>query len=171
MEFYKEWELYAVKSGYRWHAKLNEVCTWTVYRKLLVPLKVKTFMKRLCRYILPTRLNLVHKQISVPIICPQADAAIFGGEWAGQSRVFLRCFVTKMHGVLFAKEAEVYGLREALSWVLIQGFSSVVFELDAKTIVDAFHYSKPNELEFVIGIQDCRILCQQGFQFFVCFTR
>ena len=47
-----------------------------------------------------------------------------------------------MCGVLLAKDAEVYGLREAISWALMMGFSSVTFELDTKIIVDAFYSTK-----------------------------
>ena len=48
--------------------------------------------------------------------------------------------------------------------------SSIVFELHAKTIVDAFHSSEPDDSEFGIAIQDCCFLCQQGFQFSICFA-
>ena len=62
--------------------------------------------------------------------------------------VFQGCFATKMFGVLSAKEAKVFGLREAISWVLSWGFSSVVFELDSKTVVNAFHSLQPDESKF-----------------------
>ena len=76
-----------------------------------------------------------------------------------------------MYGMMSMKEAEVYGLREVINWVLNMGFSSVVFEMNANTIVNAFHSSQTDESEFGIAIQDCRFLCQQGVQFSVCFVR
>ena len=58
----------------------------------------------------------------------------------------------------------MYGLREAISWALRMGFSSVTFELDATIIVDAFYSTKPDDSEFGIVVQDCRLLCQQGLK-------
>ena len=76
-----------------------------------------------------------------------------------------------MCGVLSAKDAEVYGLREAISWALMMGFSSVTFELDTKIIVDAFYSTKPYDSKFGIVVQDCHFLCQRGLQYSVCFAR
>ena len=47
------------------------------------------------------------------------------------------------------------------------GFSSIVFELDAKTFVYAFHSLKSDDSKFDIAIQDCHFLCQQGFQLYL----
>ena len=63
---------------------------------------------------------------------------------AGQ---FMGCFASK-HGVLLVREAEVYGLREAITWVLGLNLSFVVFELDAKTVIDSFHSSTYDDSEF-----------------------
>ena len=48
---------------------------------------------------------------------------------------FLGCFASKLQGVLSIREAEVYGLREAITWVLGLNLSSIIFELDVKTVV------------------------------------
>ena len=50
------------------------------------------------------------------------------------------------------------------------GFSSILFELDAKTFIYAFHSLKSDDSKFDIAIQDCHFLCQQGFQFSICFV-
>ena len=70
---------------------------------------------------------------------------------------FLGCFASKLHGVLSVREAKVYGLREVITWVLGLNLSSVIFELDAKT-VDSFHSSTYDDSEFGSAIRDCRVL-------------
>ena len=84
---------YAVKSGYRVacninHVGIRTVCgeDWHKIWKLLIPPKVKTFMWRLCRGILPTGMNLVHKHISVPITC-----VVCGGDVEHARHVFMEC--------------------------------------------------------------------------------
>ena len=65
---------------------------------------------------------------------------------------FLSCFASKRYGVLSVKEAEAYGLREAMRWVLRMSLNHVMFELDAKAIVDEFYSLKSHDSEFGVVI-------------------
>ena len=65
----------------------------------------------------------------------------------------------------------MYGLHQAIIWVIRLNLSIVRFELDAKFVVDSFHSSRLDESEFGRAIQECRVLCQQGVSFFICFTK
>ena len=70
---------YAVKSGYQVACTLTHACSQSIISKgwqLSVPLKVRTFMWRLCRDILPTRLNLLHMNILVPITCVMCQSDV-----------------------------------------------------------------------------------------------
>ena len=69
------------------------------------------------------------------------------------------------------RDAEAYGLRQAIIWVLKLEFPSVVFELDAKMVVDAFYATNDDNSEFGIAIKECRFLYRYKPNFFVCFTR
>ena len=40
---------------------------------------------------------------------------------------FIGCHSAKIHGVLSSKDAQVYGLRQAIIWVLRLEFPSIVF--------------------------------------------
>ena len=52
------------------------------------------------------------------------------------------------------------------------GLSSVVFELDAKIVVEyGFHSIKSDDSDFGVIIKDCRFLCQHGSHFSVHFVR
>ena len=73
--------------------------------------------------------------------------------------------------MLSPRDAEVYGLRQAIIWVIRLNLSIVRFELDAKFVVDSFHFSRLDESEFGKAIRECRVLCQQGVYFFFCFTK
>ena len=50
--------------------------------------------------------------------------------------------------MLSERETEVYGLRQAIIWVISLNLSSVIFEFDANSVVDSFHSSHLNESEF-----------------------
>ena len=94
------------------------------------------------------------------------DAAIFvKKDYTGMSYIlcnnhgdFLGCFASKRYGVLLLKEAEAYGLREAVRWVLRMGLNHVIFELDNKAIVDLFYSLKLDDSKFGVIIQDCQYL-------------
>ena len=65
----------------------------------------------------------------------------------------------------------MYGLHQAIIWLIRLNLSIVRFELDAKFVVDSFHSSRLDELEFGRAIQECQVLCHQGVSFFICFTK
>ncbi|XVF71794.1 hypothetical protein PTKIN_Ptkin12aG0067800 [Pterospermum kingtungense] len=58
----------------------------------------------------------------------------------------------------------------AMEWVVHQGFKNVVFETDAKTIVDAVH-SNEDFTEFGSLIKQCKQLMTSDNVFSVCFVR
>ena len=74
---------------------------------------------------------------------------------------FLGCFASKIHWVLSLREVEVYGLHQAIIWVIRLNLSIVRFELDAKFVVHSFHSSRLDESKFVRAIQECPVLCHQ----------
>ena len=59
--------------------------------------------------------------------------------------IFLGCFVSRIHEVISPREAKVYGLHQAIILVIRLNLSMVRFELDAKFVVDSFHYSGLDE--------------------------
>ena len=107
------------------------------------------------------------------------DAALFEQEGIISMRCvlqdsqghFLGCFASKIHGVLFLKEAEVYRLCQAIIWVIRFNLSIVRLKLDAKFVFDSFHSSRLDESEFGRAIRECRVLCQQRVFFFLYFTK
>ena len=50
-------------------------------------------------------------------------------------------------------------------------FPLVVFELDAKTNIDAFYTINEDNSEFGITVKEYQFLCKQRPNFFVCFIR
>ena len=51
-------------------------------------------------------------------------------------------------GLLSPKEVEAYAFREVMRWVQIMRITHVIFELDAKCIVNAFHSNQLDLSEF-----------------------
>lgn len=43
------------------------------------------------------------------------------------------------HNAISVKEGDAYGLLQAIKWVAKLGFNDVIFELDAKVVVDFFN--------------------------------
>ena len=133
------------------------------------------------------KLNHTSKQLDsntwvgpdVRVVKCNSDAALFQREgYTGMGCVlrnshgeFIGCHSAKIHGVLSSRDAKAYGLRQAIIWVLKLEFPSVVFELDAKMVVDAFYATNDDNSEFGIAIKECRFLYRYKPNFFVCFTR
>ena len=65
---------------------------------------------------------------------------------------FMWCHSVKILGVLSSKEAKVYVLCQAIIWVMRLEIPSVVFKLDAKTVVNAFYSTSEDNLEFGIAL-------------------
>eukprot|EP00257_Ricinus_communis_P027818 XP_025015232.1 uncharacterized protein LOC112536661 [Ricinus communis] len=74
-------------------------------------------------------------------------------------------------GLFNVKLAEAIGLREAVQWVLSLGRSNVIFEYDAKVVVDAVLSGAADLFEFGAVIADCRLLLQHGCNYSVQFIR
>ena len=53
---------------------------------------------------------------------------------------------------------EALGLREAISWLIVQDVSWVIIEQDAKGVVDTFHSAKPDISEFDNLMSECQDL-------------
>ena len=96
----------------------------------------------------------------VGVVKCNCDAALFQTEgYTGMGCVlrdnqgeFIGYHSTKIHGVLSSRDVEVYGLRQAIIWVLILEFTSVVFELEVKMVVDAFYATCDDNSEFGIAV-------------------
>ena len=84
---------------------------------------------------------------------------------------FLWCHLVKILRVLSSREAKVYVLRQAITWVMRLEIPSVVFKFDAKTVFDAFYSTSEDNSEFGIAIKKCRFLCRQKPNFSVCFIK
>ena len=118
-------------------------------------------------------------QPDVGVVKCNCDAALFQREgYTGMGCVlrdsqgeFIGCYSAKNHEVLSSRDAEVNGLRQTIIWILRLEFPSVVFELDAKTVVDAFYATSDDNSEFGIAVQEYRFLCRHRPNFSVCFTR
>jgi len=52
---------------------------------------------------------------------------------------FIKAKTTRHAPVLFVKEGELYGLLQAIKWTSKLGLNNVIFELDAKLVVDSFN--------------------------------
>ena len=67
---------------------------------------------------------------------------------------FVACATTIFNSLTEVREGEALGLHEALSWVKRLGYQQVVFELDAKSVVDAvnsdLHMSDVSEFGSII---------------------
>ena len=70
-----------------------------------------------------------------------------------------------------ARIVEAIGLREAVQWVLVMGKANVVFEYDAKVVVDAIHAATVDLSEFSTVIAKCKSLLLQGRNYLVQFVR
>ncbi|XVE68372.1 hypothetical protein DITRI_Ditri09bG0063100 [Diplodiscus trichospermus] len=62
---------------------------------------------------------------------------------------FIACNMVLIDGLLPPKEAESVGLLEAIKWVQSLQWKNVIFELDAKLVVDAIHSNTANRSELV----------------------
>ena len=84
-----------MKSGYRVACLLNQISSnpsrgegWVKLWKIPVPpkIKIKIFLWRLCSGILPTRLQLLHKNLTIPLTC-----VLCGNDVEHEWHVFLEC--------------------------------------------------------------------------------
>ena len=88
---------------------------------------------------------------------------------AGQ---FVACATTVLHRLHEVREGEAIGLKEALSWVKGLGYQKVMFELDAKSVVDAVNFDlcRTDVSEFGSIIQQCIYMLDQAQNFHVCYV-
>lgn len=69
------------------------------------------------------------------------------------------------------EEAEAICLHEALNWVISLSMERVIFETDAKAVLDAISTSKRNLTEFGFLISSCQSILHTNESFQVCFVR
>ena len=69
------------------------------------------------------------------------------------------------------REAEAVGLREAITMCMNLQLQRVMFESDAKEIVDAFHSNAEDISDFGTIIMDCIHLCKQVTNYSVTFIK
>ncbi|XVF58462.1 hypothetical protein PTKIN_Ptkin07bG0068800 [Pterospermum kingtungense] len=107
------------------------------------------------------------------------DVAIFAASNSVRVGMVVRddkgCFVVA-HSCVFltacsVKEVEVLGLCEALNWMPFLVSFCVVFELDAKVVVDVVNGSISDLSKFGALVERCQLLLSQNHNFEVCFVR
>ncbi|CAH9145422.1 unnamed protein product, partial [Cuscuta epithymum] len=69
------------------------------------------------------------------------------------------------------REAEAWGLREAIKWVKQKDYTKVVFESDCKQLIDDLYGKRVDQSEYASLVQDCRDLLVSNNDFCVVFTR
>ncbi|XP_075507369.1 uncharacterized protein LOC142544190 [Primulina tabacum] len=105
------------------------------------------------------------------------DAAIFTNNNAfGLSSVlrdengeFMACRVQHELGNPMVKECEVLALINAITWIQEMNLTNVIFELDAKNVVDAINSPADDATEFGSLVHQCKLLLNQGTAFSVQF--
>lgn len=76
-----------------------------------------------------------------------------------------------MPGIPTAKEAEGLCLLDALLWITSLDMNHVIFESDAKILVDAIHSKRTDISEFDSIVDSCKSILQSQQTFHVCFTK
>lgn len=77
----------------------------------------------------------------------------------------------KMKGLDSVRECEAIGLAEAMLWVYEAGYTNVVFESDAKVVVDAVKSNEEDRTEFGSIIGQCQSLLRQQTAFSVGYVK
>ena len=75
------------------------------------------------------------------------------------------------NGLGSIREVKITGLVEAIHWVLSIGFSQVLFELDAKGVVDTIASMDQDLSEFGSLMHHCGILLCESSGFKICYAR
>ncbi|XVE87529.1 hypothetical protein DITRI_Ditri18aG0125100 [Diplodiscus trichospermus] len=71
---------------------------------------------------------------------------------------FVACRIMTQVGVVSPKEAEVLGLAEAIRWTPCMGWLNVVFETNAKNVVDSIPAKRQDVTEYGMLISSCKEL-------------
>lgn len=74
-------------------------------------------------------------------------------------------------GLPTAKKAESLCLLDALYWIISLGMDHVIFESDAKILVDAVHSKNPDISELGSIVDECKFILQSNQTFKVCFVK
>ncbi|KAK6148628.1 hypothetical protein DH2020_019540 [Rehmannia glutinosa] len=104
-------------------------------------------------------------------ICSLSKATGFGMVIRNDAGEFLAARTLSVQGQYQIKEVEAIGLKEALSWIIGLGMNNVIFETDAKVVVDGVVVSVSGELEFDAILDECRQLLFGEPTFSVAFVR
>ncbi|XVE54414.1 hypothetical protein DITRI_Ditri03aG0079200 [Diplodiscus trichospermus] len=78
---------------------------------------------------------------------------------------FVACRTKSLSGVLTVAEAEAMCLLKAMQWIESMGLKDVIFETDAKQIVDAMEKPKEDFSEFGLLIFSCRSILNNDNSF------
>lgn len=84
---------------------------------------------------------------------------------------FMVCRIFKHQGVLDAREAEAKALLEALNWATSMDLQHVIFETDAKLVVDAIQSNPMDHSEFGTIIAECCSLISAESNYQICFSK
>ena len=86
----------------------------------------------------------------------QSNGAGFGAVIRDSSGVFIVANATPFNSLPPVRECKARALRNAMHWVIALGFTHVVFEIDAKVVVDAIYDTSCDYFEFGDIIRDIR---------------
>ena len=75
------------------------------------------------------------------------------------------------NGLGSVREVKITSLVEAIHWVLFMGFSQVLFELDAKGVVDVIASTVQDLSKFGSLVHLCLILLCESSAFKICYAR
>ncbi|XP_075475775.1 uncharacterized protein LOC142511746 [Primulina tabacum] len=83
---------------------------------------------------------------------------------------FMTCRVQHAPGNPMVKECEVLHLFNAITWIKEMNLTNVIFELDAKNVVDAIKSPDNDTTEFGSLVHQCKHLLNQGTSFSIQFA-
>ncbi|XP_075475870.1 uncharacterized protein LOC142514222 [Primulina tabacum] len=165
---------------------------WGKIWNLQVPPKVKHFLWRATRNCLPVRASLQRKgkkkkvvhpnSISVDTSCKRwhkppasflkcnTDAALFtssnrfglSGVLRDENGEFIACRMQHNAGNPAVKECEALALLQAITWIKEMELANVIFELDAKNVVDAIKNPIDDDTKFGSIARQFKSLLNQG---------
>ncbi|XP_075479010.1 uncharacterized protein LOC142519880 [Primulina tabacum] len=106
------------------------------------------------------------------------DAALFtssnrfglSGVLRDENGEFIACRMQHNAGNPAIKECEALALLQAITWIKEMELANVIFELDAKNVVDAIKNPTDDDTEFGFIVRQCKSLLNQGTSFSVQFV-
>ena len=123
--------------------------------------------------------NSVWQRLPTGMLKCNIDGAIFQNNNSvgvsmilrGDTGSFVATRSNYFNGLGLVREVKITGLVEAIHWVLSMEFSQVLFELDAKGVVDAIANTDQDLSKFGSLLHHCRILLCESSGFKICYAR